>query len=120
MQVGSTPNAGGNKPVIRRRTSRGNITLSVFCNQRVNRQTGQLFTSNNLVIRTGYQDANGDWVNSDISIDAGLIPNLIATLGHVDFELANNLAQAPAASAPAMQQPATPSVAPVQVDDIPF
>jgi len=120
MQVGSTPNAGGNQPLIRRRTNSGNITLSVFRNQRVNRQTGQAFFADNLVIRTGYQDANGVWINSDISVPASVIPHLIATLGHVDFELANKPAQAPAASAPAMQQPATQPVAQVQVDDVPF
>ena len=115
----SAQNGSGNKPLTRRRTTRGNITLSVFRNQRVNRQTGQPFTSDNLVIRTGYQDANGVWINSDISIDARLIPNLIATLGHVDLDLANNPAVAPAVTAPAPQQPATTPAA-SQVDDIPF
>lgn len=108
-----------NQPLIRRRTNRGNISCSVFRNQRVNRATGQPFTSDNLVIQTGYQDANGTWVNSSISVDARLIPNLIATLGHVDLDLANNPAQAPAASAPATQQPATTPAAP-QDDVVPF
>ena len=116
----SAQNGSGNKPLTRRRTTRGNITLSVFRNQRVNRQTGQPFIADNLVIRTGYFDTKiGDWVNSDISIDARDIPNLIATLGHVDLDLANKPAVAPAASAPAPQQPATTPAAP-QVDDIPF
>ena len=116
----SAPNSSGNKPLIRRSTNRGNITLSVFRNQRVNRQTGQPFTADNLVIQTGYFDVkSGQWINSNISIDARLIPNLIATLGHVDLELANNPAAAPAAPAQATQQPATTPAAP-QVDDIPF
>lgn len=115
----SAPNRSGNKPLIRRSTNRGNITCSVFRNQRVNRATGQPFVADNLVIRTGYFDAKiNDWVNSDISIDARLIPNLIATLGHVDLELANNPAEAPA-PAPAMQQPVTTPVAP-EVEDVPF
>ena len=109
------------QPLIRRKTNRGNITLSVFRNHRVNRQTQQAFVADNLVIQTGYFDAkSGEWVNSDLSIDARLIPNLIATLGHVDLDLANNPAQAPAASAPAPQQPVTTPVAPQVVDDVPF
>jgi len=106
-----------NQPLLRRRTNRGNITLSVFRNHRVNRQTQQAFVADNLVIRTGYQNASGEWINSDISIDARLIPNLIETLSHVSFDLANNPAVIPAA--PAQQQPATTPAAP-EDEVVPF
>lgn len=110
-----------NKPILKRRTNRGNVSAAVFRNVRTNSQTGEQFVSDSLSIQTGYKDQNGNWINSSVSLDARLIPNLILMLTHLDADLASRPAQAPAASAPAPQQPATPPVAPqVQVDDIPF
>ena len=108
-----------NKPIFKRRTNRGNVSAAVFRNLRTNSQTGEQFASDSLSIQTGYKDQNGNWVNSSISVDARLIPNLILMLTHLDADLASRPAQAPAASAPAPQQPATTPAAP-QVDDIPF
>lgn len=107
-----------NKPILKRRTNRGNVSAAVFRNVRTNSQTGEQFTVDSLSLQTGYKDQNGNWINSSISVDAKLIPNLILMLTHLDADLASRPAQAPA-SAPAPQQPATPHVAP-QVDDIPF
>lgn len=107
-----------NQPIVKRRTNRGNVSAAVFRNLRTNSQTGEQFVSDSVSVSTGYKGQNGNWVNSSISIDARLIPNLILMLTHLDADLASLPAQAPAASAPAPQQPATPFVA--TDDGVPF
>ena len=107
-----------NQPIVKRRATRGNVSAAVFRNVRTNSQTGEQFVSDSLSLQTGYKDQNGNWVNSSISMDARAIPNLILMLTHLDADLANNPAVAPAANAQAPQQPATPPAAPN--GDIPF
>ena len=111
-----------NQPIVKASASRGNVNAAVFRNLRTNSQTGEQFVSDSLSIQTGYKDRNGNWVNSSISVDARLIPNLILMLTHLDADLSRIPTQVqgqPQTQAP--QQPATQPVAPqAQVDDIPF
>ena len=110
----------------------GGWTATIFENTRVNRQTGQTFT----VLTVSFSkfignDEQGNAKYLTFSVDARDLDTLAGLLGDAATfcrvqKRAQSLArrqstnaQAPAAYAPAPQQPATTPAAP-QVDDIPF
>lgn len=107
-----------NRPIVSRRTNRGNISLAVFRNLRTNRQTGEQFTADSLSVSTGYRDQNGNWINSSISLDARLIPNLVLALTHLDADLA--AVPTPVQGQPQTQAPQQPAPPVAMDDEVPF
>ena len=116
-----------NRPLLKRRTLSGNISLGVFRNTAVNRETNQEFTTDNVAIQTGYFDKKTQkWVNSTIYVPldhcANLAVGLQSLIMSVMAQPAPQQTQAPQAQAPQVlaNQPGSTPFDPANSEDPPF
>jgi len=116
-----------NRPLLKRRTLSGNVSLGVFRNTAVNRETNQEFTTDNVAIQTGYFDKKTQkWVNNTIYVPldhcANLAIGLQSLVMSVMAQPAPQQAQAPQAQAPQVlaNEPGSTPFDPANSADPPF
>jgi len=113
------PTMATNRPILKRRTLSGNISLGVFRNTAVNRETNVEFTTDNVAIQTGYFDKKiNDWVNSTIYVPLEHCANLAVTLQSLIMIIAAQ--PAPQNQAPQTPQAPEPGTTPFSAEDPPF